>query len=184
MGRGTALPCPTGQRTLRAEKPVKARRIRRIFHRPPLRYGAFLAALPAFGGGRCVGRGTALPCPAGQRTLRAEKPVKARRIRRIFHRPPLRYGAFLAALPRLWRGTLWGCGATLPCPAGQGALRGGAPAVLVFPCGDIARKWEARPWGVRRARLGWRFGLGWAGCFAGRRGYGGLCPHPLKGPVP
>ena len=106
---------------------------------------------------------------------------KGRRNRRRFRRLPLRYGAFLAALPRLWRGTLWRGRVTLPCPAGQGALRDGAPAILVFPCGGIAQKRDVRPWWLGQARLGWRFGLGWAGCFAGAAGLRRALPAPAQG---
>ena len=72
--------------------------------------------------------------------------------------------------------------AALPCGA-RGAA-GWRARDFGFLLRRYCAKMGSAAMGVRRARLGWRFGLGWAGCFAGRRGYGGLCPHPLKGPVP
>ena len=88
--------------------------------------------------------------------------------------------------------------AALPCPLGQGALGSLGATLLACGKGASGRRALVLPHGVfgaggiflRASRPVPRAGLTGAdygflphphpGCFRCRRGYGGLCPHPLK----
>ena len=103
----------------------------------------------------------------------------------VFDGMVLGVGVVLATLPRRGRGTLRGCGAALPCPGGtRGALERRARFWAGFwsvfgGCVVMNRLAGAPRWAARRTPRPFQ-----TGCLAIRRGYGGRCPHPLKGFIP